>query len=127
MNNEDARTEIDYTVKDPKHEHEKPYAIRYDTRGTIPRTNLQNETHTVTIRNFRPKINAQNFQEFGFSVENIGAGLTAAVFEEQDSVKQKYYPWIEKVLWSKFPEAAGVYIHNHNVITLHPVLLLRFY
>ena len=33
-------TEIDYLAKDPKHEHEKPYEIRYDTGGLIPERNM---------------------------------------------------------------------------------------
>jgi hypothetical protein len=35
-NENSIHTEIDYLVKDPKHEHEKPYEIRYDTGGLIP-------------------------------------------------------------------------------------------
>jgi hypothetical protein len=44
--------EIDYLVKDPKHEHEKPYEIRYDTGGLIPERNMVDVTTPVVVYNF---------------------------------------------------------------------------
>lgn len=111
-----VHSEIDYTVKDPKHRFEKPYDMRYDTGGVIPRTNLESETIAVSIEDFRPRFSSQNFHDYGFTVVNIGHDLTAAVFDEdRHSFKRKCYPAVEKVLWARFSEAAGVYIVDHNV------------
>jgi len=109
------RTEIDYVVKDPKHEHEKPYDVRYDTGGIIPNTNMSSESRPVIIHDFRPLQNSQSFQEYGFSLEKIDCALTATVFNDQKRIKEAYYPAIEQMLWQKFPDAAEVKILEHTV------------
>ena len=42
-------TNLSYLIKDPKHEHEKPYTVNYDTGGVIPRTNTKNESKLVVV------------------------------------------------------------------------------
>ena len=116
LHNNAIRAQIDYTTKDAKHEYEKPYDIRYDTGGVVPKTNTTSDTHTVLVRDFRPMVNASNFEDYGFSVEKIGLGMTADIFnEDANGMRRTHYPVVEKALWGKFPGAAGVYIIDHNV------------
>ncbi|KAF2267889.1 hypothetical protein CC78DRAFT_565707 [Lojkania enalia] len=117
--NDEIWTKIDYTVKDPKHEHEKPYDIRYDTGGVMPSTNLTNEAKQVVIHDFRSLQDPRNFEEYGFSLERLGCTLTDTVFHEQKSIEEVYYPVIEKILWDKFPNADAVLILEYNLRKRH--------
>jgi hypothetical protein len=121
---EDAiQTEITYLVKDPKHEHEKPYDIRYDTGGTIPNTNMENETKPVTIHNFRAFENSQSFKDYGFSSAKINCALTAAEFDDEKRVEEVYYPMVEKFIRTRFPDAFEVKILEHHVRTQWAIML----
>jgi hypothetical protein len=121
---EDAiQTEITYLVKDPKHEHEKPYDIRYDTGGAIPSTNMENETRSVTIHNFRAFENSQSFKDYGFSSAKINCALTAAEFDDEKRVEEVYYPMVEKFIRTSFPDAVEVRILEHHVRTQWVIML----
>jgi len=108
-------TEINFIVRDPKYENEKPYDIRYDIGPNVPRTNIEVETKSVNIQDFRPLHNSESFHEYGFSFEKLDFALTEALFDHQSSIKEVYYPAIEKLLRRKFPDAAEVHILEHNV------------
>jgi hypothetical protein len=111
-------TEIRYTARDAQHEYEKPYEMRYDTGGEIPTTNTTHESQAVTILNFRPFQNGQNFSEYGFAVEKMGVMMTDAVFHNRKLIQEVYYPVLEKLLWQEFPGAAEVRILEYNVSIL---------
>jgi hypothetical protein len=110
-------TKIGYTVGDPRHEYEQPYEIRYDTGGAVPTRNTQQKEEPVSIRNFRPHQNAHNLNQYGFAIERMGVAMTGAVFHNTISIQEAYYPALEKVLWSHFPDATDVRVLEHNVST----------
>lgn len=119
-------TEITYLVKDPKHENEKPYDIRYDTGGVIPNTNMASESRPVLIRNFRPLQTSESFEEYGFSSAKIDCPLTTREFENEKKVEVLYYPVIEKLLRQEFPDAGEIRMLEHVVcIAFSLCLILR--
>lgn len=118
-------TTIDFATRDPKHETEKPYDLRYDTGGAIPKTNVVNETKSVTINDFRTVQDSSNYDTYGFSVERLDGVLSEAIFNDPESIKMKYYSMVETVLRRKYPDANGVYVLEHNLRKRHaqfPVL-----
>lgn len=112
------QTNVNYPIKDPKHETEKPYEIMYDNAGVIPQTNMPPEYKPILVHNFRPNQSSESFDEYGFTLAKIDCPLTAAGFEHEKSVKEVYYPIIEKLLWQNFPDAAMVKIMEHGTCTI---------
>lgn len=106
------QTEVDYLFKDPKHEYEKPYDLKYDAGGIIPRTNMAAEPRSILIHNFRPLQHSQSF-EYGFTSAKIDCALTASEFRNDETVKEVYYPAIKNLLWQAFPDAAEMQIIEH--------------
>ena len=116
------QTEVDYLFKDPKHEYEKPYDLKYDAGGIIPRTNMATEPRSILIHNFRPLQHSQSFEEYGFTSAKIDCALTASEFRNDKTVKEVYYPAIKNLLWQAFPDAAEMQIIEHAVRTLGSVV-----
>ncbi|OAP58458.1 hypothetical protein AYL99_07548 [Fonsecaea erecta] len=108
-------SEIEYLTMDPKHQHEKPYELRFQAGGAIPETNMVDEPKKVLIRNFRPLENAQNLEEYGFSASKIECSLPSAEFDDKKKVGKIYYPAIKRMLWHKFPEATQIRILEHSL------------
>ena len=120
--NDDIRSEIHYLARDPKHEVEKPYAMRYEPGGFVPPTNMSDESRQIIIRDFRPLQDSQNFEDLGFSAVKIDCGLTAREFHDEKRVEEVYYPAIKKLISQKFPGAAEIRIlehlvRNHRLVT----------
>lgn len=112
-----VQTETAHLVKDPKHESEKPYEIRYDSGGAVPRTNISTELRPILVRNFRSLENSQSFEEYGFSSAKIDCSMTATEFDNDERVEALYYPAAEKLLRQRFPGAAAIKILEHGVRT----------
>ncbi|KIW28117.1 uncharacterized protein PV07_07799 [Cladophialophora immunda] len=108
-------SEIEYLAVDAKHQHEKPYELRFQAGGTIPETNMVDESRKVLICNFRPLENSRNFEEYGFSAEKIGCTLPSAEYDDKEKVGKTYYPAIKRMLWQKFPDATQIRILEHGL------------
>lgn len=115
LTNENIRIELLYLVKDAKYDTEKPYDLRYDAGGAIPRTNMANESKSIVVHNFRPLQNSRSLQEYGFTSAKIERMLTAADFSSDKTVEAIYYPEVTKLLWKHFPGAAEIKILEHGV------------
>jgi len=102
------KTNLSYLIKDPGHEHEKPYTVNYDTGGVIPRTNTKNESKPVVVQNFRDIQDARSFEEYGFGSVKIDSALASAEFNDEARVEEVYYPAVKKVLWEMFPDATRI-------------------
>jgi hypothetical protein len=103
------RTEMNYILKDPKHEYEKPYEIiNFDPGEEIPSTNMATDSKPVTVHDFRQRLNPLSFKDYGFSSAKIDCALTNSEIDDEKKVKQKYYPAINKLLWQEFPDAAEI-------------------
>lgn len=108
-------TEVVYLNRDSKHDDEKPYELRYDAEGDIPRTNMVNTSRPVTVVDFRALQNSRNFEDYGFSAAKILCGLTAAEFSNTRLVEEVYYPTIQKYLRQIYPNAAKIKVLEHDV------------
>ena len=115
VDEEAIESEISYMIRDPKHEHEKPYTVNYDTGGAIPRTNTVNESRQVVIHNFRPIQNVDSFDLFGFTSAKIDCSLERAAFNSEEQVKEVYYPAVKEVLRRIFPDATQIEVLEHSV------------
>jgi hypothetical protein len=108
-------TNIFYLVKESKHDEEKPYELAYDAKGIIPETNMLDESHPVLIHSFRPIQDSDSYRHYGFTSAKIDCTLSATEFQDEQVIREVYYPAIEKLLWQSFPEAAAVRIMEHGV------------
>lgn len=106
---------VSYLIKDPKHEHEKPYTLNYDAQDVIPRTNTSNESKPVVIHNFRPLQNIRSFENYGFTSAKINCPLSRAELNDEKKVKEAYYTAVKKVLWQMFPDAKDIQVLEHGV------------
>ncbi|KAI0114265.1 hypothetical protein F4776DRAFT_666933 [Hypoxylon sp. NC0597] len=116
---DDVQTDICYLAKESKHENEKPYEMRYDPRGKLPRTNMSNDFRSVTIRNFRQLQDSQSFDEYGFAAVKVDCSMTASEFDEEEKVYGIYYPDVEKLLHQIFPDAVKIKILEHGIRKRH--------
>jgi hypothetical protein len=123
---DEIQTEVTYLIKDPKHEHEKPYELRYDPEGIIPTTNMETEARPIMIRDFRPLQNYQSFDEYGFSLAKIDCALTASDLDDKKRVEDVYYPQVEKLLSKQFPDASEIKILEHGVRIQLPSYHIRY-
>lgn len=110
--------EIQYLVKDPKHDNEQPYYLYYEYGNAIPRTNTINDSRYVSIYNAR-NINiepGEMFKDYGFAKMNLCSSLSAEEHFDSVQVKQVIYPECLKLLRSLFPEADRVEVLEHGVL-----------
>ena len=115
---DEVQTEVFHLVKDEKHEHEKPYEVRYDNGGAVPRTNIVQESKPISVRNFRPLETKGSFEEYGFASAKLDCSMTAAEFDDDRKVEAMYYPAVEKLLKECFPDVHEVKILEHGVSNL---------
>lgn len=115
VSEDDVQAQMEFLAVDPKHQHERPYELRYDAGGAIPETSVVEESKQVLIRNFRPFQNAQSFDEYGFAAMKIDCAMTAVDFDEKDKIKDIYYPAIMELLRQRFPDAAHINVLEHVV------------
>lgn len=108
-------TQIEYMIREKRHNEEKPYFLYYDAEGEFPRKNVRHTPHDVSIQNFRSFQNALNLQEYGFSVEQMGIVMAEETLNDAQSTKDSYYPVMERLLWQKFPDAKNVLVLEHTV------------
>ncbi|KAH7077341.1 hypothetical protein FB567DRAFT_608417 [Paraphoma chrysanthemicola] len=117
--NDHVQTQIEYTLRDVKHDKEKPYSMMYDTAGAIPRTNITRQPRDVAIQNFQPFRGPRNLEEYGFSTVKLGVDITKAVFDKPESIEKLYYAPIEQALWAKYPDAKKINVFAYNLRKRH--------
>jgi hypothetical protein len=119
--------EVFYLIKDPKHDYEKPYVLRFNTKGQFPSTNMETDPTPINIRNFRSIQDAQSFENYGFTLMKLDCPLTATEFEDPGKVEQEYYPTLENLLWKMYPNASEVRILQHEVRIHNSIAFERLY
>src|SRR3954462_7649331 len=81
---------VDYLLKDPLHDEEKPYMLGFDAKGVIRQTNMQDETHNVMIQNFRSYQSVDSFEQYGFTSAKIDRPLIAEEFRNEEAVRNLF-------------------------------------
>lgn len=112
-----VQSEVSYLMNDERFNDEKPYELAFDGNGVIPQTNMSDESHKITIQNFRPLQNSENFGRYGFAVMKLDDPLTAAQYRDPNVVKERYYASVERLLSQSFPGAAAIRIIEHDAST----------
>jgi hypothetical protein len=111
-----------YTVRDEKHQVEKPYKLQYDAGpdSEIPRTNTNSKHYgPIPVNDFRNLENPMTFERNGFSVLDMPSELQPEDFYNTEKVRETYYPALQAVLREEF-KATRVEILEHLVCaTIH--------
>lgn len=111
----DVLTDLIFLKKDDKHMHEKPYRLRYDPGGTIPRTNCESDVQSnILIRDIRGSETEYTLERNGFQVLELKTKLTPADFHDREKVKAVYYEELKELLMETFG-AKRVEILEHGV------------
>lgn len=108
-------TELLFLKRNEKHASEKPYRLRYDPGGSIPRTNC--ETHIqndILVKDIRGTEAKYNLDRNGFQVLSINSKLTPEEFNDREKVKTVYYDEL-KALLKRDLGAKRVEILEHGV------------
>ncbi|KAF2133131.1 hypothetical protein P153DRAFT_353543 [Dothidotthia symphoricarpi CBS 119687] len=115
----DVLTDLIFLKPDPKYLHEKPYRLRYDPGGTIPRTNC--ETHVqrnVTVHDIRGREAEYTLDRNGFQIVNLESELAPDEFHDRAKVKSVYYGELKQLLKHTFG-ANRVEILEHGIRKRH--------
>jgi len=85
-----------------------------------PQRNYTEDTHTVTIHDIRGHESEYDFNINGFGVIQNVPDSAEKEFTSDDSIKEKYYPEVEKVLLDNVPGAKRIFFFDHTVRRSHP-------
>jgi len=111
----DVLTDLIFLKPDEKHLHEKPYRLRYDPGGTIPRTNCETQVQkNVLVHDIRGTEAKYTLDRNGFQVLKMESRLTPEEFHDRERVKSVYYDELKELLKRTFG-ARRVEILEHGV------------
>jgi hypothetical protein len=116
-----VRSQVHYAVKDPKHETEKPYELRYDAGNKVPQTNVIFEAKDVAICKFSEAANIDCFERYGVVLTKLTSPLAASEYRDDKKVEAIFYPVVEEMLRRRFPDAAEIRLLEHGVSMIHGV------
>ena len=90
-----------------------PYYLNYPVDG-FPQTNTCHVPYEMLVRDIRPSLSALDIDVHGFQMFRHQTLLQRLDFEDDRSVREKYYPETEALL-QKALGATRVYIWEHTV------------
>jgi hypothetical protein len=102
--------------KDPE-DGSVPFNIIYEVPEGVPRRNYGEENQTVAINDIRSsEAKDVTIDTTGFAVHSdVPSTLKYEDWEHDDTITQKYYPEVEKILLDKVPNAHKVIIFDHTI------------
>ena len=95
-----------------------PYNYVHDPPEGVPRSNLETAVHTVSINNMRGSESSFNIDKNAFLPlpSTIASRASTADFSSDESVKETYYPEVEKLLLEHLPGSPRrVLIFDHTI------------
>ena len=123
----DTRILVDiwYLERLPRYREEKPYMITYDVTG-FPgaKSNHVYTKKTVTMSEIRATKSEFSLGKQGFEFLDWKTELEPTCFDNDDDIRQRYYPEILKYMDAKFPEALCIHIFTHLVNSSRLSLIL---
>jgi hypothetical protein len=90
----------------------KPHTYTYDPPGGVPRTNIVNEPHAVTIKDARAIAATVSLDQEGFGLLQHRSRVRD--FANDDEIRRSYYPESEQLM-KKLTGADRVVIFDHTV------------
>lgn len=94
-----------------------PYYMNYPVQD-LPQTNTNHQPHEVLVRDLRQDLDQLNMDTHGFRLYQSPTLLIKQDFEDDDIIRNKYYPEVEALLKSALG-ARQVHIWEHTVRTLN--------
>lgn len=95
---------------------EKPYMITFDSSELgIPSTNHEYKEHVATISDARHEKNKFTLDRHGFQFARWDFGLPSHVFDDENTIRDIYYPLAVENMRSLLPETTSVFVVNHLV------------
>ena len=85
-----------------------------------PQRNYTEDIHNVTIHDIRGHESEYDFNVSGFGVIQNIPDSAEKEFTSDDSIKEKYYPEVEKLLLENVPGAKRVFFFDHTVRRSNP-------
>jgi hypothetical protein len=85
-----------------------------------PQRNFTEDTHSVTINDIRGRESDYDFNVSGFGVLQNQPPSAEKEFTSDDSIKQNYYPEVERLLLENVPGAKRIFFFDHTVRRSHP-------
>lgn len=109
-------TQIYYLDRLPLYKKEKPYMITFDvSEFPLAKTNHNYVQHNIIASDVRPDMKLFSLGENGFEFGNWQTSLQNAEFDDDETVRNRYYPEIECLMRNRFPDAKNVHIMAHLV------------
>ena len=105
---------VAYLANEPKYNHEKPYDIKYESKDSLPSTNVKTELHQVKIHDLRNSEHNLSFERNGISVLRIKPAISYEDFSDTKKIVDLYLPQLAQDLRSHLG-AARVQIFEHVV------------
>ena len=113
----DVRTSLIFLKPDEKHQHEKPYRLRYDPGEAIPRTNCETQEQTnILVHDIRGAEENFTLDTHGFQVLKLESALLPEEFYDRERVKGVYYEELKELLKKTFG-AERAEVLEHGVCT----------
>jgi len=111
----DVLTDLVFLKRDSKFLTEKPYRLRYDPGGEIPRTNCETQVQTdVLVRDIRGSEAKYTLDRNGFQVLRLDSKLAPEEFHDRERVKDVYYEELRELLMQELG-AKRVEVLEHGV------------
>ena len=112
-------TTIHFLRKDSIHEHEKPYAFRFDPGDDVPQSNFTLEAHSgITVRDLRSIRDEFTISKNGFAILNLPHNVPYDDYHDADLIKKSYFNQLETLLKSHL-NASHVEIFRHGLRKRH--------
>ncbi|KAM0236963.1 hypothetical protein ACHAP5_009203 [Fusarium lateritium] len=110
-------SELTFLRRDDVYNTVKPYSLRYDPQGEIPRHNLQTEKKQVLIHDARDT--NPSLEGNGFMLTSIPSKMDYEDFHDEKLIETIYANELERHLKSQFG-ATAVKVIDYNVRRRHP-------
>ena len=87
----DVQGSIFFLARDPKHDLEKPYALRFTTSDGFPTTNTQSEEHSgIPIKDLRPLQADLSFEKTGIKIMKTQSSMSYDDFDDESKIQETY-------------------------------------
>ncbi|PMD44120.1 hypothetical protein L207DRAFT_563173 [Hyaloscypha variabilis F] len=105
---------IYYLERHELYDQEKPYMFAFDVSTLeIEKTNHRYEERVVLINDARGREPIFELDVHGFCFQKAPTNLKGSDFDDDEAIRNKYYPEVREVLRAQFPDAVEIHIFAH--------------
>lgn len=114
-------TEVYHLLEHPRYDSEKPYTMRYVPDGGTAVSNVLREKHVLHVKDIRNTRHEYTLDRNGFMIAQLPAVLDYEEFDKQEAIEQSYFPELENILLSEFPDSTVDFV-SYLVLNVYPQL-----